>query len=300
MAKMTITKHFTAKHGSKSIIQSDYEIGVSIRGPIVLGFTKHCDSISLENMLIAVCNELDGSYLDERMGRATHEMVGLWIYHRMGTMINQVSVNADGILVIISKEDYLAQNYEATLLLHKAMTAFLKENLQDAEKLINKSIQIDDQNVSAYLVRGRIYRYTERYEQAANDFCRVISFCPQWSEGHRNLGNMYLFLGEYEKMIPCFLEAVRLAPNSSLAHNNLGYAYEQKQEYTKAYFHCSNAVKLNPEYSEAHMDLSNVCKAMHRYDEAMLHQSIANKLMKQHPVHDRQYHLADTEGFLYD
>ena len=295
MAEMIIKGLFKARHGTQKIIQSEYEICVVIRGPIILGFTNHCDSARIEEKLNKLCLSIEDCYLDDLLGRATHEMIGLWFFHHMGVQIDEISVNADDMQVKVGKEDYFCYDYESVLYQHKAMTAFLRGNLSESEKFINLSIQRDANNVNAYLIRGRIYRYTERYFQAASDFQKVISICPQWSEGYRNMGNIRLFLGDYGKMISYFEKAVQLAPYSSLAQNNLGYAYEVIKDYEKGYIHCCRAIELNPNYYEAHMDLADICKALHRDEEALLHQSIGQKLKKQNK---NRYQLADSEDTL--
>lgn len=280
MAEMIIKRIFKARHGTKEILQSDYEVQVTTRGPIILGFTNHCDSIRIEEKLDTLCLKLENCYLDDVMGRATHEMIGLWFFNHIGIDVDEISINSDGMLVKIHKEDYLRYNYESVLFQHKAMTAILKEKLSEAESLINLSIQRDTNNANSYLIRGRIYRYTQRFCQAASDFQKVISLCPQWSEGYRNMGNMALFLGEYDKMIPYFKKAVRLAPYSSLAQNNLGYAYKILKNYKQGYIYCHKAIELKPDYYEAHMDLSEICRALKLDEEAALHWSIGKKLQE--------------------
>lgn len=265
-----------------------------VSGDVILGFTNHCDSVLLEHRLEAICTDLENSYLDERMGRATHEMVAFWVFQNIGVVIDRVTVSGDRMIAVVNRHDFLRHSYNSVLCQQKATTAFLYGDLASAEALLNEAIQKDVDNEEAYLLRGRVYRYTGEWVKAADDFHKVTQLCPKWSEGYRNMGNMLLFQEKYEAMLPYFCEAVRLAPYSSLAVNNLGYAYGCVGQWEDAYHFCLRAVELNPVYYEAYLDLVCACENLERYDEAEHYRGIASQLESDHSG----YQLADAEDRL--
>lgn len=294
MAKLMISRTFSAEHGTYSRHTTHYEVQVMVSGEVILGFTNHCDSTLLGHRLDAICADLENSYLDERMGRATHEMVAFWIFQHIGIVIDQVTVLGDQMITTVNRHDFLRHNYDSVLCQQKATSAFLNGELDVAETLLNEAIQKDIDNEEAYFLRGRIYRYTSKYAKAIDDFRKVIQLRPEWSEGYRNMGNMFLFQEQYETMLPYFREAVRLAPYSSLAANNLGYAYGCAGCWEDAYHFCLRAVELNPVYYEAYLDLACACENLERYDEAEHYRGICSQIKS-----DRLgYQLADTEDKL--
>lgn len=294
MAELTISRTFSAEHGTSSRHITCYEVQVMISGDVILGFTNHCNTALLERRLDAICADLENNYLDERMGRATHEMVAFWIFQHIGVVIDRVTVSGDQIITTVNRNDFLRHNYDSVLCQQKATSAFLQGDLAIAETLLNKAIQKDTDNEEAYLLRGRVYRYTGEYVKAIDDFRKVIQLRPKWSEGYRNMGNMLLFQGQYEAMLPYFREAVRLAPYSSLAANNLGYACGCAEQWEDAYHFCLRAVELNPVYYEAYLDLACACENLERYDNAEHYRDIASHLKSARSG----YQLADEEDEL--
>lgn len=290
MSELLISRTFSAEHGTSSRHITHYEVQVMVSGDVILGFTNHCDAILLENRLDTICSSLENSYLDEQMGRATHEMVAFWIFQHIGVVIDRVTVSGDRMTTIVDRHDFLRHKYNSVLLQQKAISAFIHGNLTTAETLLNESIKNDTDNEDAYLLRGRVYRYKGEYVKAINDFRKVIQLCPEWSEGYRNMGNMLLFQKQYEDMLPYFCKAVQLAPYSSLAANNLGYAYICVGQWMDAYRFCLRAVELNPVYYEAYLDLVCACENLEQYYEAEHYRRIASQLKSDYSG----YQLADV------
>lgn len=298
MAQLTIKHSFSAIHGTSSRCVTLYEIQVAVNGNIILGFTNHCDSTDLERRLCCVCNDLEGAFLDELMGRATHEMVAIWIFHHIRIAVDQVIVSGDGLTVAVDLSDYLQCNFESLLAQQKATRAFLFGDFDVAKKLLAEAIEKDPENFEARLIRGRVFRFTGEYELAVVDFTEVIRKRPQWSEGYRNMGNVLLFQNQYQKMIPYFQEAVRLAPYSSLAVNNLGYACGLLDRWEEAYHYCQQAIELNPDYYEAYIDLASACENLHKHSEAKHYRETAKQLEIHLNLNDPGRLLADPEDTL--
>lgn len=299
MAQLTIEHSFSAIHGTSSQCVTLYEIRVTINGDIILGFTNHCDSTDLERRLCRVCDGLEGSFLDEQMGRATHEMIAIWIFHHIRIAVDRIIVAGDGLTVAVDLSDYRRFNFESLLAQQKATRAYLFGDFDEAKKLLAEAIKQDPENYEARLIRGRVFRFTGEYEQAVADFQEVIRKRPQWSEGYRNMGNALLFQNQYRKMIRYFKEAVRLAPYSSLAVNNLGYACGLLNLWEEAYHYCQRAIELNPTYYEAYMDLASACDNLHKHSEAKHHRETAKQL--ENTLSNLEEHgplLADPEDTL--
>ena len=150
MAELTISRTFSAEHGTSSRHITCYEVQVMVSGDVILGFTNHCDSVLLERRLDAICADLENNYLDERMGRATHEMVAFWMFQHIGVVIDRVTVSGDRIITTVDRNDFLRHNYDSVVCQQKATSAFLHGDLAVAKILLNEAIQKDADNEEAY------------------------------------------------------------------------------------------------------------------------------------------------------
>ena len=298
MACMTISKTFFAEHGTHQRRRSLYTIQIGVTGNIVLGYTNHCDSKILERKLEKICKELQDQYLDEKMGRATHEMVAVWILNQLGTLIDTVTVSADDIIVVVNKADLLKSEFNVILLQQKGIRSLMLGDFDGAERLFEEAINKDKNNAESYLLRGRVYRYTGKYRLAKDDFEVVIRLKPDWSEGYRNMGNILLFMKKYNDMVPYFVKATELAPYSSLAYNNLGYAYYCLESWDKALACSLRAVELNPNYYEAYLDIANIYDKLQNLEQAKKYKNIAKSLEKDANHNLSEYYIADNEDWI--
>ena len=89
-------------------------------------------------------------------------------------------------------------------------------------------------NANTYYLLALAYQMIGKITSAEKNYLQAISFNPQFSMAHNNLGAIYLNLKDYHEAIKCFSQAISTDPNNSFAYNNLGNAYKDLNEKDKA------------------------------------------------------------------
>ncbi len=70
-------------------------------------------------------------------------------------------------------------DYKAFANTNKALALMEMQGWQEAEKLINKSLELDEKNMRAMFQRGRIHRVKSRLDKAEADFKKVLESYPR-------------------------------------------------------------------------------------------------------------------------
>ncbi len=298
VASLKITSSFNAFHGTHKIVHCEYSISIIIKGEIILGFVKHLDSANLVKTLESQCALLANCYLDEILGRATHEVIAMHFMNIFENVADEIVVIGDNMEVSVSRSDLQTYRYQSFSLLQKGISAFLKCNLHESYNILTEAIEKDELNQQAYMLRGRVLRYMGEYHKAKDDFSHVIKLDEKWSEGYRNMGNILLFLECYDKMMPYFDQAIKLAPYSSLAINNRGYAQILLGNYDAAISDCLRAIDLNPEYVEAHTDVAAAYEKLGEVELAARFREAAEKIQNKHSTNENAtYTIGDPEDY---
>ena len=88
---------------------------------------------------------------------------------------------------------------------------FLKNNkFNDAIKSLNNIILNNQQNIEFYNLRAICYLQLSKYENAKNDFDKVLSSKPNWPEIYNNLGILYFRSGQNNLAITNFLKSIEI------------------------------------------------------------------------------------------
>ena len=142
-----------------------------------------------------------------------------------------------------------------------------KNNLQVAEKLYKKVLNIDPDHFKSIHLLGTLSAQIKNLDQAKQLLNKAITINPNFSDAHYNLGNVLKELKEYKKEMACYEKAIQINPNFASAHNNLGLAfYELGGENQKARSCYEKAIQIDPNYSDvywnSHLLASDVDEAL--------------------------------------
>ncbi|MFA4819438.1 MAG: tetratricopeptide repeat protein [Candidatus Aenigmatarchaeota archaeon] len=278
MAQLSIDDNFSAYHGSFDIRRDTYAVAVCVEGSIVNGFVRGLDSTSLRCALSSVTSALEDRYLDDVVGRATNEHIGLYILHQLLLHpLSLVRIVGDGHGIEVYPTD-ISANYPTRLLYERARSLLYRDKPAEAIKIVSQSIDSDNTFAPAYNLRGRCHRTTGQWHAALPDFEKAISLDPNFGEAYRNAGNALYYLGRTDEMIDAFTKAVELMPTSALAINNRGFAHQRLQEWELALADHTRALELDYNYAEAHTDMAAALKALGRAEEAIEYESLAQEL----------------------
>ena len=151
-----------------------------------------------------------------------------------------------------------------------------KDSLEDAIKLYQKVIAMNQNYPKAYDNLGAIFAGLEEYQKAKECFEKAIDVNPKYISAFNNLGNIFHKLGESEKAINSFEKAIEIDPNFKTAYYNLGLIFLDglgKAQKVKAINCYENAIKIDPNYIDAYWNLYNTSSNI---DEAL---SILKKIL---------------------
>jgi adenylate cyclase len=109
------------------------------------------------------------------------------------------------------------------------------EFLSQAEQLANKALAIDNRDVRARILLGRIAIFYHRYEQALAEMDRAIALNPNDAHALAGRGNVLTWLGQTDAAIEALEQALRIDPElHPMDRFALGLAYYLKRRYDAA------------------------------------------------------------------
>jgi adenylate cyclase len=109
------------------------------------------------------------------------------------------------------------------------------DSLGRAEEMANKALSIDDSDVRAHIILGRIHIFYHRYEQAMAELDRAVAINPNNADGLAGRGNTLMWMGQTDAAIEALETARRIDPNMNAVDRfALSLAYYLKFRYDAA------------------------------------------------------------------
>jgi adenylate cyclase len=167
-------------------------------------------------------------------------------------------------------------------------TAFLSR----AEEMANKALSLNNSEVRAHIILGRIHIFYHRYEQAKAEMDRAIAINPNDAHGLAGRGNILMWLGQTDAAIQGLELAQRIDPGlNAMDRFALSLAYYLKRHYGAAVEQAErnlraiegakfNRVVLAAAYAELNRseDAARVVAVIHRTDPTFDPQEFGTKL----------------------
>lgn len=182
--------------------------------------------------------------------------------------------------------------FEPTALLNLGKSYLVLSNdIQNAEKVLNKALELvpNDSYVNNNL--GLVYVSKGDYEKANYFFEKSIFLNPNFYEPYLNLGNLYFIEKNYDKAYELWKKAEQLAPNNPEVYNNIGLYYVYKDDLIKAKDYFNQAVVISPDFIEARKNLVVVYNKLKQYDIAKEESYRISKLKEQKKFFVKQIKL---------
>lgn len=121
----------------------------------------------------------------------------------------------------------------------------------EAEKAINKAIELDKKNPIIHYEKGRLLNKIDKNEQAKKSFSQAILLNPEsnyyfWRGiSNQNLG----LINEAQKD---YKMAIELSENTPEVHFNYAIVLHQNGDFQESLKHNNKAIDLNPDYARAY------------------------------------------------
>ena len=106
------------------------------------------------------------------------------------------------------------------------------------------ALELDPEFADAYLIRGLLYYFQEKYDQMIQDYQTYLELAPPTAEAFRMLGVGYLKKGIYEPAIHSFTRAIDIEPKSISAHAYRAEAYRLMDKDDEAIRDSTTAIEL--------------------------------------------------------
>jgi tetratricopeptide (TPR) repeat protein len=108
-------------------------------------------------------------------------------------------------------------------------------SLRRAGDMANQALHLNDSEVRARIILGRIHLFYQRYEQAQAEIDRAIAINSNDADGLAGRGNILLWLGQTDAAIEVLELARRIDPElNAIDRNALILAYYLKRRYEAA------------------------------------------------------------------
>jgi tetratricopeptide (TPR) repeat protein len=119
-------------------------------------------------------------------------------------------------------------------------------NLEEAEKAIDKAIELDSTVPDFYYHLGYINAYKRNFEKALLYFEKVNTMEPNYIDAIYNIGVMSKILTNVEKAKQCFLKITEYDSEFILAHLGLASIYLVNDNFKLAKFELDISLSLSP------------------------------------------------------
>jgi tetratricopeptide (TPR) repeat protein len=118
---------------------------------------------------------------------------------------------------------------------------------EDAIATFQKSVSLDPQNVTGYVILGWTQHLVGQEIAATQTLKQALAIDPKHVPALNALGIVYLVQGDLQTAIATHTLAAQLKPKNEIAYYNLSLAYHRLKQYDQAIENAEIATHLEPE-----------------------------------------------------
>ena len=132
---------------------------------------------------------------------------------------------------------------------------FNNELYDEAISYFSKTLNRDPSFDTAWLLRASAFKEIGDYEQAAQDYTKLIALKPEYTYYNRR-GLIYEELDDWRAAAEDYSYAIALNPKWAIPYNNRGYAYLKLKNYKKAKKDFDMSLKLSSYLPTTHINMA--------------------------------------------
>ena len=125
------------------------------------------------------------------------------------------------------------------------------DDLDEAEMLCKKAIQLTPGRPHPINNLGNVYRSMGRFEEALECYNKAMAIAPSMAMPINNMGQALHGRARYDEAIEFYLNALALEPNSARFHANLASLYKDEDQFDEALERFQHALVIDPEHIES-------------------------------------------------
>jgi len=163
-----------------------------------------------------------------------------------------------------------------------------KENMEldKAEGILKKAIEINPKHDLAYVKLGECYLEQKKFEMAEEVLSAVIKRNPRMSEAYVELGYYYMFVNDYKKAEELLKKAIEINPRDADVYVSLGWFFRNQRMYGEAEEILKKAVEMLPRDDGIYAELASFYRSRNRYREA---EEVLKKAIEINPENEEAY-----------
>ncbi|HKG23480.1 MAG TPA: tetratricopeptide repeat protein, partial [Blastocatellia bacterium] len=162
--------------------------------------------------------------------------------------------------------DYKAEAAAASEL---ALAAYDEKRYEDALRELDRALNINPENPSAWNNRGVTLGKLNRYEGALESYDCALNINPENPSVWYNRGIALRKLNRYEEALESYDRALNINPENPSAWNNRGFVLDDLNRYEEALESYDRALSIDPEDHSAWYNRGVTLGNISRYEEAL-------------------------------
>lgn len=163
-------------------------------------------------------------------------------------------------------------------LMDKGSNYFDKGKYNEAINVYKKALDLEPDNVDAFIKIGLSYRHLEEYDRAIDYYDRVLDIEPDNKTAINNIGYTLECKGQIEDAIEMYKKSLEFDPNYDIPLVNLTNIYFDRKEYEQAIKVFKDALKIDSLNTANWIDLGRGYRFLENYDKAIKAYTKAIKL----------------------
>ncbi len=134
----------------------------------------------------------------------------------------------------------------------KAVQAFHKNSLDEADSLVSKAITLSKDQPSFYTLKGFVQLKKKEYPEAERNFNAALGIDPGYEPALRGLGALRYAKGNYDESMRILEQALSLFPQDLSASYYLGMGHFKLGAYNNAVRYLKPFADAHPKHPEVH------------------------------------------------
>lgn len=152
--------------------------------------------------------------------------------------------------------------------LFEGIAFFYSEKYEDAEEEFRKAINLNPDVAGTHFALAFVLNKLERYDESEEEHKKFIEINPDIAEVHYSLGLLLNDLERYGEAEEEYRKTIELNTEYAEAHRALGILLYDLERYGEAEEEYKKTIELDPEHAEAHRNMGNLLYKLNKYKEA--------------------------------
>lgn len=140
---------------------------------------------------------------------------------------------------------------------------------QKAAIWLNRAIQLNPNDATAYFLRSQTQAWADNLPKAAQDLTTAIKLKPDYADAYRERGQAYEGLNQYAKAYADFDKAFALNPKDTEAMGAKAKLEDENGKHKEAVVDYTKVITVNPELSWPYVQRGIAYEALKNYAKAI-------------------------------